>query len=82
MNNKEKSSEKKHSEPLQQCNVISSALPCPFCGKKELQFISDVDGGDREVEFIVCMNKDCLCDGRIGKNKEEALSRWNSRHCL
>lgn len=61
--------------------VISSALPCPFCGGKDLQFISDVDG-DRDVEFIVCMNNDCLCDGRIGKNKEEAFSRWNSRHCL
>jgi Lar family restriction alleviation protein len=70
-----------HDKALNLAVVISSALPCPFCGGKDLQFISNVDG-DRDVEFIVCMNNDCLCDGRIGKNKEEALSRWNARHCL
>ena len=81
MDTKNKTSNENFNATSHKTDVISSALPCPFCGGKDLQFISDVDG-DREVEFIVCMNNDCLCDGRIGKNKEEALSRWNSRHCL
>jgi len=62
-------------------DVIESALPCPFCGGTNLAFISDVDGG-RDVEFIVCMADDCLADGRIGKNKEDALNKWNKRHSL
>ena len=60
---------------------IESALPCPFCGGTNLAFISDVDEG-RDVEFIVCMADDCLADGRIGKNKEDALNKWNNRHSL
>ena len=78
--NKEQNLNKPQSQQLNIAGVISSALPCPFCGGKDLQFISDVDG-DRDVEFIVCMNNDCLCDGRIGKDKKEALERWNTRHC-
>lgn len=79
--NKKQNLQKPQKQALNIPVVISSALPCPFCGGNDLQFISDVDG-DRDVEFIVCINNDCLCDGRIGKNKEEALSRWNTRHCL
>jgi DnaJ-class molecular chaperone len=40
MKNKEKSSEKAHSEPLQQCNVRRSSK-CPFCGGSKIKpFIS------------------------------------------
>lgn len=60
-------------------DLICNALSCPFCGGTELKFISDVDNDIRDKEFIVCMNNDCLCDGRIAEDKEEALSRWNIR---
>jgi Lar family restriction alleviation protein len=72
---------KKETEQCTLHSVIESALPCPFCGGTNLAFISDVDGG-RDVEFIVCMADDCLADGRIGKNKEDALNKWNKRHSL
>jgi Lar family restriction alleviation protein len=73
---------KKETEQCTLHSVIESALPCPFCGGTNLAFISDVDGGSRDVEFIVCMADDCLADGRIGKNKEDALNKWNKRHSL
>jgi hypothetical protein len=50
---------------------------CPFCLSNQVVFISNVDSGGRDCEFVVCLNDECLCDGPIGKSKEEAAQKWN-----
>ena len=54
--------------------------PCPFCGGNNLDFITNVDG-ERLTgkEYIVCNDDNCLAEGSIADNKEEALEKWNKR---
>lgn len=62
--------------------LLSKAKCCPFCGKFELDFITNVDniGGGRDSEFIVCISDFCLAEGAIADDKVEALTKWNKRY--
>ena len=51
---------------------LEQAKPCPFCGSLNLNF------EDNEVFFwVVCDN--CLAEGGIAKNREDAVKVWNTR---
>lgn len=83
---------------LQQHDVISSALPCPFCGEKPKV---DKSYMPSEVE-ITCNNSKChvrpsvyesvQCIENKGNTVtytpmfdwhwQSVLDKWNARHCL
>jgi len=58
---------------------LENTLPCPFCGEEDHSFISDIDEGERDSEFVVCLNDKCKAEGGVGHNKEAALKNWNKR---
>jgi len=64
---------------MEEKNIIKKAKKCPFCGSKNVEFISNLIKG-YEKEFVVCMNEQCLAEGGIASTKEEALKKWNTRN--
>lgn len=50
---------------------------CPFCHSTNLDFEKNLyEIGDFSV---ICINKECGVLGPIGKDKEEAIKKWNGQ---
>lgn len=64
----------------------TKVLPCPFCGAIPADVAINIDGTSA-WQYVVCNNRECLCDGRIyGPCKDWAVGQsmaimmWNTRH--
>ncbi len=53
-------------------------VACPFCGNTDIRLTrSDVIESNRTFYYMICNNQNCMANGPVRFNNEDAIAAWN-----